>query len=149
MNINKYLIFLFISIFLINLVGSESNLCEGNYISIDLSYDGNFSVLNKTLEKGCVPDYKHFAGFRYSYNLTGKNETIYSADFNPTLIFSDGILENFTEENISGSVGEMKTEFSIFVPSTRDAENVELYDGDLKILEINIYDVGATSCRVS
>jgi hypothetical protein len=124
----------------INTASQEDNLCNKDYVMISLAYDGNFSVLDKTLERGCVPLILHNANFEYSYELTGSNTSLYQQDFNPTLIFSDN--------DEQGDVREANQSFDIAVPSLKQGEKVNLYDNESKILEIDVYNVGAKSCRI-
>jgi len=143
---NKIIIFIFVILSLLLgavIINSENNICNQDYISLELRYNGEFSLVNKSLEKGCAPELNHIAGFRYSYNLTGDNKSLYSADFNPTLLYSDGFAED-----IEGNVEEIQQDFFILLPSPKEAEKVELYDNNTKILEIPVYDVGAASCRI-
>ena len=143
---NKTIFFWFAFLFLLLgaiIINSEDNLCNQDYISLELRYNGAFSIVNKSLEKGCAPKLNHIAGFQYSYNLTGDNKSLYSADFNPTLLYSDGFVND-----TDGSVEEIQQDFFILLPSPKEAEKVILYDNQTKILEIPVYDVGATSCKI-
>lgn len=115
-------------------------LCSNDTIFVDLYYDGSFAVLNKSLGKGCSPNYLHNFGERYSYDLQANGKSLYKAEFNPELIYSDADTE--------GGVENAKKSIVLASPSLEGAEKVNIYDNNTKILEINIYDVGATSCRI-
>jgi hypothetical protein len=141
----KILVFCFFVLFVSGVVSiGEEEKCIKEYVVIDLSYDGNFSVIEKNLEKGCFPEYRHVSEFKYSYELEGDNKSLYLADFNPRILYSD----SESDEDIEGYVDEVDENFIIAVPSLVKGEKVNIYDDKEKILEIDIYSVGATSCRI-
>lgn len=121
-----------------------ASLCNKDLIIVDLYYDGNFQLLNKSLERGCSPNYLHEAGGRYSYDLQGENKSLYIAEFNPALIYHDADVEG----GIEGGVENARTNIVLAAPSFENAEKLNVYDNKTKILTIDVYDVGATSCRV-
>jgi len=125
---------------IITIVGSDANLCSQDYLSLEFKYNnGNFSVVDKNLQQGCSPNYLHKAGFRYSYNLEGKNRSLYDADFS-NLLYSDN--------NESGGIEDAQGNLVLAMPNEKEGEKVNLYDEGKKILEVKVYDVGATSCRI-
>ena len=123
-------------------VGQETSgeLCDGQqYLLIEMQYNnGNFSVLNKTLEEGCAP--LMLSEKRYEYVLSDAGEKVYSSGFNPSEIFVDN-------EEGSDMLLLEDTRFFITAPSLINAENIEIYEAEKKVFEDKIYDVGATSCR--
>ncbi len=151
------LILLFLTFGVLSLVNSQN--CNNDYVLIELNYGESISVVEKTLERGCIPDYQHDAGFRYSYELIGDNISLYEADFNPEFLYYDGISEETSitgkvvsgediERDIIGGADIYNENFFIKVPSVKEGEKVNLYDNETKILEIDVYSVGATSCRI-
>ena len=122
----------------------ENSLCGEDKILIDLFYDGDFVVLNKSLVRGCIPSYKHDLGRRYSYDLKAANQSLYESEFNPELIYSDIDAEN----EIEGGAENAERNIVLAAPSLENGEVVNLYDNGTKIMEINVYDVGARSCRI-
>ena len=152
---DKKIYFIFGIIFLILLIiiiSADSNL-KKEYIFLEISYkNGNFSLINKTLEKGYYPK-AIIENYEYKVNVISDNrKVIYSTSFDPVLLFTD----SFSNEIIEGGAMRLsETEFYIILPNLRTAEKTEILrigtgqNGENeKVFEAEIYDVGAESCRI-
>lgn len=115
------------------------------YVLLEFYYDnGEISLINKSLEKGNFPTLNHDIGKDYTINLVADGLILYSSDFDPTLLYSDSF-----EEEMQGGVEELdEAVFFIMVPSIKEGKSVEILKDNKKILEEEIYNVGASSCRI-
>lgn len=116
-------------------------------ILIQFHYEnGNFSIINKSLEQGISPTISHKPGFDYSIDLvSAREEQLYSFSFDPTILFSDEETENGLD---GGAITLNETDFSVVIPSISEGEKVVLLKNGEKILEQEVYDVGASPCRI-
>ena len=153
---DKKIYFIFLIIFLILLIllmtiSADSHL-KKEYIFLEISYkNGNFSLINKTLEKGYYPK-AIIDDYEYKVNIVSdRGEIIYSTAFDPILLFTD----SFSNEIIEGGAIRLnETEFYVILPNLKTAEKAEILkiigqNGEsVKVFEVEIYDVGAESCRI-
>jgi len=137
------------SLLITNFSLSLSNRSVDEYILVEVYYDGEeFNLIEKSLEKGNYPTLAHKTEQEYEVNLIDKKgQILYYSSFNPLLLFSDNI--DATGKEIEGGVILLdEANFFIITPSIKDAEKIEVLKDDEKIFEVDVYDVGATSCRV-
>jgi len=132
--------------FLIVFIGSASKINQ-EYLLIEFSYDyGNFILLDKSLQTGNSPTINHLDDGEFLINLVSdKNKIIYSAFFNPLILYSDSFENNITEGE---TIVLDRAEFSISVPSFKEMKKIEIFDDNKKVFETGVYDVGAKSCRI-
>jgi len=84
---NKILLLILTAITLL-LVFTTASIMEQEYVYLEIYYkDGNFTLLNKTLEKGNYPTISHDPNFTHTLNLlSGQGQGLYNYHFNPTII---------------------------------------------------------------
>ncbi|MBT3405508.1 hypothetical protein HN832_00605 [archaeon] len=128
----------------------ENQICESKYILVELEYNSNsisqFTLINKTLETGCYSEIIYNSQVEYNYQLTTNKNSLYQSSFNPSLIFIDGQEEGETE--LTGGTIEPGTARIFLTLPPESGEVLEIYNQTDKIFETNIFDTGATSCRI-
>jgi len=142
-----YAIFFAVVYSLFSLGNSYSNdsSIENRYLFLEFYYkDGNFSLVNKTLESGYYPNSEFYG--EYKIKIFSENKELYSNYFDPSVIFSD----DFSKEVIEGGVLKLnESNFYLVLPYFDEAEKIEILNSNNeKIFENEVYDVGAESCRV-
>ena len=141
-----FISFLIIGVFSsINLSQSE-NLCNSNYIFLNLKYlNGNFEIINKSLESGCISKSPYNENIEYSYKLITHNEIYGSGSFNAGVLFIDNIID---DQMVGGTVDAPEQEISLAIPYYTSADNMQVFKQGNLIFETKLYDVNATSCRI-
>lgn len=135
-----------ISIFLIVgmiLVVAASQV-ENSYVLLEFNYDnGNFSLISKSLESGNYP-YSPIER-TYGINLLSDSGNLYSASFDPTLLYTD-----YGNETLEGGLLILnETTFYISVPNFEDIQDIQIVKDNIIVFEGDIHDVGATNCRIA
>ena len=141
------LILLSILFGLLFLIFVEASIIEKEYILLDVNYEnGRFLLINKSLEKGNFPVIKHDFDKKYELRLiSDKGEILYINSFDPTILYTDILVG----DSLTGGVINLdKGEFYIAVPSNKNGDKIEILDDGEKILEEEIYNVGAKYCRI-
>tara|TARA_Y100000310_G_scaffold338126_1_gene426927 strand:+ start:994 stop:1428 length:435 start_codon:yes stop_codon:yes gene_type:complete len=143
MNKKFYLLLFMLLVFVVVLLVSAAVPRE--YILLEIYYDGDFVLVNKSLESGFYPSINHDIDVPYEVKLMSEEDELYSNTFDHTILYSDAIIE----ENMDGKT-ELLDEINFFVvvPSVRDGEKVEILKDGVKVFEEEVYDVGATPCKV-
>ena len=122
----------------------ETGFCDDDYVFVAVDFNGEFSLVDKGMEKGCIPEYLHSPDFNFEYKLESENQSLYSVEFDPSLLYSDALLGDDME---GGAEGAEET-ILLAAPSLEEAEKLNVYENGEKVLEVDIYDAGATSCRI-
>ena len=122
----------------------DSGFCNEDYVFVELDYNGEFSLVEKGIETGCIPEYLHSPEFDFEYKLESENQSLYSVEFDPSLIYTDTIIN----ENMEGGAEEAEETILLAAPSLEEGEKLNVYENGTKVLEVDIYDAGATSCRI-
>lgn len=137
---------IFCALFFVMIVSSQQPINE--YIILHMNYnEGKFSIVGKSLEKGFYPDYSHTTSSQYTLQLTSEDGILYQNSFDPTLLYSEGADDNSDIEG--GPVILDNADFALIIPSLPEGENVLIFDANgEKVFEEDIYNVGATSCRI-
>jgi len=126
------------------------------YILLEFNYrNGEFDLIEGTLEEGYSPTISHDSNKKYRFNLRSSDEEIlYALPIDdPGAFFS----ELFVQDEIKGGLKEFELEGSFYIvaPEKRESENFQILlrnyldDGpDSVVAEGNVYDIGAKSCRI-
>lgn len=124
-------------------LNSNAQTKNNEYVLLTFKYDnGNFSLLNKSLETGNYP--ASVSGRAYNISLLSQQNILYTTSFNPELLYSDE-----GNEVLSGGVIILnQTIFYVLLPNFQDLQNVSIVQGNSLVFEQDIHDVGATSCRI-
>ena len=120
---------------------------QQRFVLLELKYDnGEFTLINKTLEYGYYPTINHDAQKKYQLNLISEtNETLYSNQFDPSKLYSD-LQEG---EELQGGVIELNdTRFFVISPDISKGDRVDIIKDNKTIFSTEVYNVGAVSCRV-
>jgi len=136
------LIFLFISLFLIN-----ASVIENKYVLLEFYYDrGEVSLIGKSLETGEIPVIEHEIEKEYKIDLIStKDDVIYSFIFDPTKLFSDVEING----NMEGGTLELEeARFYLAVPETKENKKIQVLKDNQVMLEEEVYDVGSSLCRI-
>ena len=142
MNKKIFVLILLIAIFL-----SSAYEFKQEYILVELNYEnGNFSFVNKSLEAGNYPTLSHTLEYDYEADLISDGgEVLYFNTFDPTLLHSESGGEDGIE---GGAIILNNSKLFILTPNFRNAEKIEILKQGEKIFAVEVYDVGATSCRI-
>ena len=141
---NKKILFI---VFIILLVLAVTGLEREEYVLLEISYsNGEFTLINKTLETGNSPTLNHDTGKSYNLNLVSDTgDILYSLKFDPTLLYSDALIG----EDMHGNAEILsEAEFFLAVPGIKGADKVEILKDNIKVFEEEVYNVGASSCRI-
>ncbi len=125
-------------------ISEERNCEDENYYLIIGNYSsGKVEILEKSLEKGCVGSN---GNGNFQFKLIMDDNSEYSENFNPELIFTDSQSEG--DEGITGEVFNNEGEFALKLPAVENAKTLEIYDSeDKRILEINP-DINSRPCKI-
>jgi len=145
MNMNKF--FLIVGLVLLLVVFIGASFIQKEYIFLEVHYVGGvFELQSKSLERGNYPTVNHDLDDEYEVNLfSDGGGLLYSNGIDPSELFIDT-----GEGELDGGIIQVDdTVFYVIVPSLGEGDNVEIRDSnDLVVLETEVYDVGAKSCRV-
>jgi len=126
-NISLILIGIIILATIVGSVQQKSN----EYVLLSFSYDnGNFALINKSLETGSYP---YSAVERdYTINLvSSSNLSLYSASFDPSLLYTDG----GSEQLEGGLVSLNQAVFYAVLPNFENLKNVQIIKDNQVIFE--------------
>ncbi len=142
MNKKIFILILLFAVFL-----SSAFEVKQEYVLVELDYEnGNFSFVNKSLETGNYPTLSHTLAYDYEADLISDNgEVLYFNTFDPTLLHSESAGESGIE---GGAIVLNNSKLFILTPNFRNAEKIEILKKGEKIFAVDVYDVGATSCRL-
>jgi hypothetical protein len=108
--------------------------------------NGDFEVINKTLETGCVGE---IGEGEFNYEITdGKGDLLKGSKFNPSLVFTDAPPATKPEDIIDGSVENYEGNFYLTIPVYKDAEMFTIKGGSESIAEIFLGDISARACMI-
>ena len=140
-------IYLLIVLIVLLIILANAAIVENDYVLVELKYEnGIFSLINKGLEKGSYPNPAHNSGKEYNINLLSDDKSVlYTLDFDPTLLFTDGTKNN---EIYGGIIVLNETNFVLTIPSYEEGEKVEILKDNEKVFETDVYNIGAKNCRI-
>lgn len=121
-----------------------AEIIKEEYVLLQFKYsNGNFSLINKSLEKGYYPH--EIYDRTYEFNLLSKNnENLYATTFEPSLLYSDG------GEQLDGGVLILdEAVFFVAMPNYKEINKVRIVKDNQTIFEEDIHDVGSSSCRIA
>ena len=132
----------------VSIVLAASPVERREYVLLEFkSVNGELELISKSLETGFASSVNHDVNGDYEAKLVSDSDVLSSVSFNPEFLYSDSFQEG--QVDITGDVIILEeTEFFVSVPSVESIKKVEVYKNGDKILEEDIYDVGATSCRI-
>lgn len=132
-----------ISIGLIFFLVLSSSAQLSEYVLLSFAYDnGNFVLLNKSLEYGSYPYTPVERDFRLSL-ISRDNSSLYSTSFDPSVLYSDS-----GNEIMEGGVVILNQSiFYAVLPNFEEINKVVIVKDNSIVFEEDIHDVGATSCR--
>lgn len=142
---NKKFFLILGAVFLILAVGAS--LIEKEYILIEFYYqNGNFHIVNQTLEKGDYPINENEGDFEYEFVLSSdNNDLLYSNSFDPTIIFTDGSNGEYFG---GGAIKLSETNFFVIAPNFNNAQKIKIFKDGQKIFEAGVDYNAAKSCRI-
>jgi len=150
---NKNILFLIVGLVLIfSIIASAQDEdiytgCENEkffLISVKAN-ENNFLLENKYLINGCSPRTKDVSSFEYSYKLQNNENILYENGLNSQEFFID----TYNLETLSGGVVPITSEnIYLIAPYTEDANKILIYQGETKVFETSVGELGASSCRI-
>jgi|APSaa5957512535_1039671.scaffolds.fasta_scaffold359389_2 hypothetical protein len=147
MNMNKLFLLVGIVLLLVTVSFIGASFIEREYVLLNVRYDGGvFELQSTSLEKGNYPTINHDLDDEYKVDLfSGGGDLLYSRGIDPSGLFVD-----LGEGELEGGIIQLSSvEFSVVVPSLREGNNVLIKDKDGNIvLDTEVYNVGAKSCRI-
>jgi len=140
---NKKISLLLLGILIVVIVNAA---LPEEYILLEINYKDNaFSLIDKSLEKGKFPTLNHEIE-PYKVQLVDVDyNAIFSSTFDHTVLYSDGFVNDETE---GGAKLLDETTFFLAIPSVREGQKIEILKDNIKVFEEEVYDVGATPCRI-
>lgn len=120
-----------------NIIQDEVNCEKQEYYLIQARYENdNIITFNKSVETGCIGN--NGMG-DFSYNLVMSDNSTYSENFNPELIFTDS--------DESGEVLASDREFFLKIPIITNSKSLEIIK-ETKLAEINLQDIDSRPCKI-
>jgi hypothetical protein len=118
------------------------------YVLLEFEYDkGYINLISKSLEDGKSPTINHDSNKEYEVFLFSEDgEVLSTTSFeNPSRLFSD-VLDG--EEMDGGVMNLGKTNFYLTVPESKESDKIVVFKQGVEIIQEEVYDVGAQSCRI-
>ena len=119
-------------------------LCEEKsyYLIEGLYRNGAISILNKSIEHGCVGS--NGAG-TFTYELqTFQGTTLTESEFNPELIFTDAQGEN----EIEGETIISDRPFILKIQKIPQGEKLSISESERELANVRLTDIGARACEI-
>ena len=131
-------------LFVLIVINLASSAYNNEYVLMEFEYtNGEFSLIDKSLEYGFAP--QEGVQREYEFRLVSEmNETLNGVYFDPSLLYSDG-----GQEEIEGGILVLnETRFYVTMPNFFDLRAIEIIRDNNLIFREEVYDVGASSCRI-
>ena len=138
---------LFLAVFFVFIFQVIAVQVQQRFVMLELKYDnGEFILINRTLESGYVPTISHDTQKEYKINLISENnDVLYSNQFDPSKLYSD----TQEGEELQGGIVELNdTSFFVISPDIPNGDRVVIIKDNKTIFTTEVYNVGAISCRV-
>ena len=126
-------------------IASDNIDCSKNkYYLIEGNYKENkINLIEKSIEQGCPGN--NGAG-NFNYNLILEDNSQFSGEFNPELIFTD--VQEETQNQINGQTFDSNINFILKVPFIENSKTLEISRDNQILSQINLQGEDAIPCKI-